>query len=387
MNLMVKLLILDTETTGIGIADEPIEVALALYEVDQNSNIVEKIDSYSGRRQPSVPITPRAQKVHGLSISNLIGKDFDHEKVNSLINLADIVVAHNANFDARMLEGLYPEIKNKSWRCSLSQWPWPPSASKSLSSIAAYFEIPEYKAHSAEGDVEALSSCLFHPRGHGDYLKSLLRANDFIFRQHNHNPFKRAASSMTSEFSNSCESLLHVIGAIISDKHLHDSEINFINGWIKAYPSAALSWPGSIIVKQVNQILSDGLITEDERTYLLNTLSEILAGSLNKVADAVEKVDFQLDEPGMIEFSSHTFCLSGNFLFGDKDRCIEEIKKRGGKILEGPTKKLNYLIVGSLGSDQWKHGNFGTKVEKAIKYRADGIPLKIVHEETWAKFL
>lgn len=384
---MVKLLILDTETTGIGITDEPIEVALALYEVDQNSNSVEKIGFYSGRRQPSVPITPMAQKVHGLSISNLIGKDFDHEKVNSLINLADIVIAHNADFDGRMLEGLYPEIKNKSWRCSLNQWPWPPSASKSLGSIAADFGISEYKAHSAEGDVDALSSCLFHPRGHGDYLKNLLCTDAFVFKQHNQSAFKRTASGMTSELSRSCESLLHVIGAIISDKHLHDSEINFIHDWIKAHPSASLAWPGNIIVQQVNQILSDGLITEDERIYLLNSLNEILAGSLNKVADAVERVDFQLDEPGVIDFSSHSFCLSGNFLFGDKDRCIEEITKRGGVISARVTKKLNYLIVGSLGSDQWKHGNFGTKVEKAIQYRADGIPLKIVHEEAWAKFL
>mgnify|MGYP000140214245 FL=1 len=56
-------------------------------------------------------------------------------------------------------------------------------------------------------------------------------------------------------------------------------------------------------------------------------------------------------------------------------------------MLSGVTKKLNYLIVGGLGSDQWKHGNFGAKVEKAIQYRSDGIPIKIVHEESLVKFL
>ena len=384
---MTKLLVLDTETTGIGSADEPIEVALALYKVDQDGNAVEKIDGYSGRRQPSVPISPMAQKVHGLSISNLIGMDFDHEKVRSLIASADIIVAHNADFDARMLEVLYPEIKNKSWRCTLNQWPWPPSASRSLSSIAADLDISGYKAHSAEGDVDALSASLFHPVGHGAYVMRLLQAGDFVFRNVNQGAFKRAASSVTSDLSHACKSLLHVIGAIISDKHLHDSEINFIYSWIKDHPSVSSAWPGNVITQQLDQILFDGLVSEDERSFLLNSLSEITAGSLQKVSDVVEKVDFQLDDPSLIEFSSHTFCLSGNFLFGDKDRCIDEIIKRGGVVLGGVTKKLNYLIVGSLGSDQWKHGNFGTKVEKAIQYRSDGIPIKIVHEEAWTKFL
>ena len=106
-----------------------------------------------------------------------------------------------------------------------------------------------------------------------------------------------------------------------------------------------------------------------------------------KVSEAAEESDFHPDELDVIEFSHHTFCLSGNFVYGDKDKCADEITKRGGLIAAGVTKKLNYLIVGSLGSDQWKHGNFGTKVEKAIQYRSDGIPIKIVHEEAWSKFL
>lgn len=42
------------------------------------------------------------------------------------------------------------------------------------------------------------------------------------------------------------------------------------------------------------------------------------------------------------------------------------------------TKKLDYLVVGGLGSLEWKHGSFGTKIEKAMQHKRAGVPLFIV---------
>ena len=378
---------LDTETTGLSNSDEPIEIATALYEIDSDGNLVKKLDAYNGRREPSVPISFMAQKVHKISKADLAGRDFDHEKVGALLSDADVIIAHNADFDSRMLEPLYPGIKDKSWRCTINQWPWPFSSGKSLSSVASELDIPQLNAHSAEGDVNTLSACLFHSAGNGSYLKNLLSENDYIFKSTSENAYQRAASSITPKISEACRSLLDIVGAIVSDRNLHDSEIMFVNDWIKAHSTVSTSWPGNVIAQQLKQILFDGVISESERSSLLNNLSEISAGTLAKVSAVAEEIDFHPDELDVIDFTSHTFCLSGNFLFGDKDKCADEITKRGGLMLAGVTKKLNYLIVGGLGSDQWKHGNFGTKVEKAIQYRSDGIPIKIVHEESWVKFL
>ncbi|OZB48800.1 MAG: hypothetical protein B7X60_03090, partial [Polynucleobacter sp. 39-45-136] len=133
---MTKILVLDTETTGVSSSDEPIEIAAALYEVDSTGNLVAKLDTYSGRREPMVPISSMAQKVHKISKADLAGRDFDHEKVAVLLSNADVIVAHNADFDSRMLQPLYPGIKDKSWRCTINQWPWPFASGKSLSSVA-----------------------------------------------------------------------------------------------------------------------------------------------------------------------------------------------------------------------------------------------------------
>jgi len=35
-------------------------------------------------------------------------------------------------------------------------------------------------------------------------------------------------------------------------------------------------------------------------------------------------------------------------------------------------------------TDSWIHENFGRKIEKAMKYRDEGVALAIVSEEHWA---
>lgn len=127
---MSKLLLLDTETTGLSGIDQPIEVAMCLYEVNEDGQLLRQIDSYVGRRCPSVPINPRAQKTHKISIADLIGLDFDYKKINKLVEAADLIVAHNARFDHRMLKTLVPNISQKKWRCTVDQWPWPISSGR-----------------------------------------------------------------------------------------------------------------------------------------------------------------------------------------------------------------------------------------------------------------
>jgi NAD-dependent DNA ligase len=301
--------------------------------------------------------------------------------------MADILVAHNASFDARMLEPLYPEIRSFHWRCTLKQWPWPLSSGKSLASIAADLNISRLHAHTAVGDVDILSACLFYPESNGKYLKNLIDSGDYSFRELPGDPFKRAASSISPEAQQASKNLLDIIAAIIADKNLPDLEIEFINNWIKKSPISSTTWPGNILVERLNKILADGKVDEDERSNLLSILSEMINGTLKKVSDVVSEKPLPLDEIDAIDFLGHTFCLTGNFLLGLKDVCELKIKNRGGLVSSSITKKLDYLVIGSLGSDQWKHGNYGTKVQKAMEYKLDGIPIKIIHEETLSKFL
>jgi len=174
---MTIVAILDTETTGVGSDDEPVSVGVIAVRVDERGALVEEIGRYEGWREPSVPIHPKAQAVHGLTIDDLRGKQFDILALKTLINAADVIVAHNASFDARMI-GVIMKVKPK-WRCSYRQFPWGSMADKKLDTVCKEFGVERPATHGAMNDAEALLACLLKHRGKTErsqtYLSTLLK--------------------------------------------------------------------------------------------------------------------------------------------------------------------------------------------------------------------
>ena len=129
------------------------------------------------------------------------------------------------------------------------------------------------------------------------------------------------------------------------------------------------------------------MITEEERASLSFTLNEILNGNLKKAAQVLKTSPLDLDSIDKIEFEESVFLLTGDFLLGSKEECASKIEIRGGTVANSMTKKVNFVVLGSLGSEQWKHGNFGTKVAKAIEYKSTGLDVRIISEEVFVKYL
>ena len=92
------VLILDTETTGMGKTAEVIEIAI----INTRGEVL--LDTLL---KPKVPVMNRhAQRVHGISLGMLVGAPSWPEVLPELAELADrrTVLAWNAPFDAGMLE-------------------------------------------------------------------------------------------------------------------------------------------------------------------------------------------------------------------------------------------------------------------------------------------
>lgn len=70
--------------------------------------------------------------------------------------------------------------------------------------------------------------------------------------------------------------------------------------------------------------------------------------------------------PDKIDFSAN-FLVTGSFIIEKREKIEAIIKENGGKIQNGPNSKTNYIIVGSLASPGWVHGNYGRKIEAALK--------------------
>lgn len=117
---------LDVETTGFSPrADEIVELAIVLFEFNYaDGTITEVVDSYSGLREPSVPIHPGASRVHGLTIDDLRGECLDAERVRALMAQTEFLIAHNASFDRPFVCRIFPEAEAKPWVCSCREIPW-----------------------------------------------------------------------------------------------------------------------------------------------------------------------------------------------------------------------------------------------------------------------
>ncbi|MNE70663.1 DNA polymerase III subunit epsilon [compost metagenome] len=69
--------------------------------------------------------------------------------------------------------------------------------------------------------------------------------------------------------------------------------------------------------------------------------------------------------------------------YGPRKDCEALVIDRGGQIGAGVSKKIHYLVVGTIGNEQWLHSTYGTKIKKAVELREAGAPLAIVSEEHW----
>jgi len=201
------------------------------------------------------------------------------------------------------------------------------------------------------------------------------------------NFFTRQAAAYANEMKRSMGALVGIAQGILCDHKLTDDEVRFLDDWLTENEAIAAEWPGDVLHRRVRGVLSDGVITEEERAHLVQTLQQLIGGTLDDLATATHVTTLAFDDVSRVEFDGAVFCLTGDFVFAPRAQCAEAITQRGGKVSDSITKKLRYLVVGGLGSPEWKHGSFGTKLEKAVRYKRDGVPILIVHEDRWASSL
>jgi NAD-dependent DNA ligase len=201
------------------------------------------------------------------------------------------------------------------------------------------------------------------------------------------NFFARRGIAYVNEMKRSLGALVGIAQGILCDGKLVDEEISFLNAWLTENVAIAAEWPGDVIHQRVRAAIADGVITDAERAHLVETLQQLIGGALEDLAASTHVTSLAFDDIPRVEFSGARFCLTGEFVFGPREKCTTTTEQHGGIVSGSVTKKLRYLVVGGLGSPEWKHGSFGTKIEQAIHYRREGLPILIVHENRWVSSL
>lgn len=163
---------LDTETTGLSPekGDRIIEVCLSVYDFTTRTKKV----CFKQRIHPgSKSIHPDAQRVHGISMEDLVGcPTFDKvaPKICAILERSDWAIAHNLDFDAPFLQhelsacGLSLPAKLKGY-CTMEngRWACPDGKLPRLQELCGSLGV-EYdpsKAHAAEYDVDVMMQSLF----------------------------------------------------------------------------------------------------------------------------------------------------------------------------------------------------------------------------------
>ncbi|WP_432257524.1 DNA polymerase III subunit epsilon [Cupriavidus sp. TMH.W2] len=185
----MRVAIVSTETTGPMPADEPVSIGLLLVEVAPRvGRLLREVASYYGSQEPAVPISAAATGTHGLTAEMLRGRRFDVDAIRAIVDDADVLVAHGADFNSKMLEKVLPDIRHKSWRCSVRQVRWSRLfhvPDHKLDTLCEHLHIFRPRPQVALDDCLALSKLLFRPMGGAGPptpMSFLLAEPDFVPR-------------------------------------------------------------------------------------------------------------------------------------------------------------------------------------------------------------
>jgi NAD-dependent DNA ligase len=179
------------------------------------------------------------------------------------------------------------------------------------------------------------------------------------------------------------QTLLGICRGLTADNHLNDDEIGFLSTWILDNQEVGNEWPGSVIRERIQHVMADGVISEEEREQLLDTLKSISGDEFKETGSAeAAPVIFPTEEVD-IQVEGSTFCLTGKFIFGPRSSVERVIESKGGSISSSITQKTDYLIIGTLSSPDWLHANHGLKIQKAVEMKNSGGKISIITEKAW----
>lgn len=86
-------------------------------------------------------------------------------------------------------------------------------------------------------------------------------------------------------------------------------------------------------------------------------------------------------KPCYSDLDGKTIVITGEFACGQRKDVKLYFENAGAFLKSSPSGKTDYLIIGSLGSSDWKFGYYGDKIEKAQELQLKGKPIEIIQEE------
>lgn len=183
------------------------------------------------------------------------------------------------------------------------------------------------------------------------------------------------------------EELVGFLTGTASDGVLNDQEITAMSAWLEHNESVKEVWPASVIVQRLAVILEDGIITDEERGDLLITVRQVTGTDTDESGLSFEaSTEVWEDSIDELQLTGSVFCLTGDFVSGDRESVDTMLRCLGGESNSSVNKTVDYLVIGTLASRDWLYTSHGRKIEKALLLKREGSAIKIITERTLLKY-
>ncbi len=350
-------IVFDLETTGLNVKTTEI-IEISALKV-KNFKI---IDSFSVLVKPKRPVDPQATKINNITNKMLEGQKSIEKVLPDFIHFVsnNYLLGYNiATFDIPILKRIATSIglsfENDYidvLHIARKKMYFLPN--RKLTSIASYFTIDTSGAHRGLADCEITLQC----------YKKLL---EFEVPPDTSKQTTRYHTSHTDQ-TQALQQLHALLLGIIADDMVTPYEVSLLNSWINDNQYLKGQFPYDEISFMLSKALSDGILEQHELDEMLTRFKEFTSPLTSDCVD--------LDT-----LFQKNICLTGKFEHGQNIYIEDLIISHGGIIKSSVSFKLDYLIVGALGSPDWNCGNYGSKIKRAKEIQSQNGKVKIITEE------
>jgi hypothetical protein len=179
-----------------------------------------------------------------------------------------------------------------------------------------------------------------------------------------------------------------LVRGVAADGLVSADEATRLSEWTRANPEVACRWPANVLARRLERIFADGRLESRERERLSAMLSQLAENPMGLALGFPLATDLPLTRPEPeVTFEGQTFVFAGQMAYGPTHQCEREVIELGGTCERGVNRRTDYVVIGSLGADDWAQTDFGTSVDEVVQYRTRGVPIAVISEEHWATAL
>ncbi|WP_300243251.1 NAD-dependent DNA ligase [Pseudomonas sp.] len=208
-----------------------------------------------------------------------------------------------------------------------------------------------------------------------------------------HSEFERSKYFHSSRIDRrSADALVGLAAGLAADGVVSTAEGLFLKDWLETNLTHLDDPVINLLYSRLSNMLLDGVLDPEESLELIGLLQSFsgLSAEKPKASDQTfstpNDLPFNRPEPDLT-WDGRLFVFTGIMAYGPRKDCQALVEERGGIIGGGVSKKIHYLVVGSIGNDQWRHSSYGTKIMKAVELRETGTPIAIIGEQQWQRAL